>query len=202
MTLALSFTASRTGFSPAPAMVLNVLAALPRADRYITGGCTGGDAFIGRWLYLRYPDAEHFVVIPADRSRVDPWWEDYLPWHLGLTAIGRLEMPPGSTYKDRNTALAEQATWTSGFPAYPEHDPRSRRSGSWQAIRMARTAGKLAEWHCIMPPYAGRIEHYIPGRAGGLKLWPGIRRWMTWSADQTRPGTTPACVIIATRKRC
>ena len=43
------------------------------ADRYVTGACTGGDAFIGRYLYANRPEAEHVVVVPADRSRVDPW---------------------------------------------------------------------------------------------------------------------------------
>jgi hypothetical protein len=47
-----------------------------------------------------------------------------------------------------------------GFPAYPENDTRSRRSGTWQAVRMARRAGKLSPWHCVTPPYRGRIERY------------------------------------------
>jgi len=153
----ISFTAARDLDDVArDGVVTNVLTVhVPHADRYVTGGCTGGDAFIGAWLMANRPDAEHVVIVPWNRSRVDPWW---LVTDGGNLTVVR--MPPGSTYKDRNELLVEEGTWVFGFPAYPEADPRSRRSGTWQTIRMARRAGKLSQWHCVTPPYAGRIENY------------------------------------------
>jgi hypothetical protein len=153
---AVSFTAARElDDRAANGVVLNVLVtAVPHADRYVTGACVGGDAFIGTWLYLNRPHAQHVVIVPADRSRVDPWWLDV----VGPVRV--IDMPPGSTYADRNARLVEEGTCVFGFPAYPENDPRSLRSGSWQAIRMARRAGKLSQWHRVTPPYRGRIEKY------------------------------------------
>lgn len=155
MTRSVSFTASRT-LSPQAAggVVTNVLTVhVPQADRYLTGACMGGDAFIGRWLRLHRPDAEHVVIVPADRSRVDPWWEQD-----GCPPVTVTEMPPGTTYADRNARLVTEANAVFAFPAYPENDPRSLRSGTWQTARMARKAGKLSQWHCVKPPYRGRIE--------------------------------------------
>ena len=166
---AISFTAARELRPEAAAgVVTNVLSTrVPRAGRYVTGGARGGDAFIGWWLFWLRPEAEHWIIVPANRSQVDPWWEDTLV--QGLPTV--IEMPPGTSYADRNQALVDAATWVFGFPGYPEHDPRSRYSGTWQALRMARAAGKLAEWHCVNPPYAGRIENYPDLRAA-----PGDRR--------------------------
>lgn len=165
-----SFTAAREGFSPVPGVVVSVLmTAVPHVDRYVTGGCVGGDAFIGEWLFQNRPDAEHVVIVPADRSRVGPWWlscrRDREP-----TVIF---MPWGTTYADRNARLVAEGTFTFGFPAYLEDDSRSRRSGTWQTIRMARKAGSLSQWHCVTPPYQGRIERYPSEWMPGMKPCPG-----------------------------
>jgi hypothetical protein len=151
--ISVSFTASRDlSQEAADGVVTNVLMCwVPHADRYVTGGCTGGDSFVGRWLQANRPGAEHVVVVPANRSRVDPWWTGV----KGPVTV--IEMPEGSTYADRNRRLVDEGTCLFGFPAYPEDDHRSRRSGSWQAIRMARRDGKLSQWHCLTPPYEGRI---------------------------------------------
>lgn len=152
--LTVSFTASRLIGAEGWTVMRTVLSAdVPRAGRYVTGGACGGDAFIGAWLFVHYPDAEHHVIVPYDRSQVDPWW---LRLEDGTVYVH--EMPPGSTYRDRNVRLAERGTMMFAFPAYPEGDWRSQRSGSWQAARLARRAGKLAQWQCVMPPYKGRTE--------------------------------------------
>lgn len=151
----ISFTASREGFAPVPSVVVNVLCQVPDADRYMTGACTGGDAFIGRWLRENRAFAEHVVVVPADRSRVEYWWDASDPF------VTVLDMPEGTTYADRNAELVSWADVVFGLPAYPEDDPRSLRSGTWQTIRMARRAGKLHRWDCVMPPYHGRIERPV-----------------------------------------
>lgn len=150
-----SFTAARElDARAANGVVTSVLAVrVPFAARYLTGACTGGDAFIGRWLHEHRPGAEHVVIVPADRSRVDPWWES-----VPGPPVTVIEMPPGSTYKDRNARLVAEGDAVLGFPAYPEEDPRSRRSGTWQTTRMSRRAGNFSQWHCVTPPYRGRIE--------------------------------------------
>lgn len=163
--LSISFTAARDLDAQGREVILNVLVTgVPHADRYVTGGAIGGDAFIGRWLAENRPAAEHIVIVPADKSRVDPWW-------LKVTSpVTVIPMPAGSTYKDRNAELVKAATIMYGFPAYPEKDPWSERSGTWQTIRMADRAGKLSQWHCVKPPYAGRIEmwpwEFVAGSAG------------------------------------
>lgn len=152
--LTVSFTASRIIGAEGWTVMRSVLSAeVPQADRYVTGAACGGDAFIGHWLHKNRPGAEHHVIVPADRSQVDPWW---LRLEDGVVYVH--EMPPGSTYLQRNKRLVKMGTMLFGFPAHPEHDWRSKRSGSWQACRLARRAGKLARWQCVMAPYGGRVE--------------------------------------------
>jgi hypothetical protein len=152
-----SFTASRDmGQAAREGIVTSVLTVhVPLADRYVTGACIGGDAFIGRWLNYNRPDAEHVIVVPADRSRVDNWWMTGLFNGRPVTVI---EMPPGTTYADRNARLVAEADAVFAFPAYPENDPRSLRSGTWQTVRLSRKAGNFSQWHCTRPPYRGLIE--------------------------------------------
>lgn len=149
-----SFTAARDLDEAGAGVIVNVLCQVPPARRYITGGARGGDAFIGRWLATAFPDSEHVVVLPANRRQVDAWWDYPLPGG----PVTLIEMPPGTDYADRNQRLTDEAVAVYGLPAYEETDPRSLRSGTWQAVRMARRAGKLISWSCVKPPYLGRIE--------------------------------------------
>ncbi len=154
--LAVSFTASRDLDTRGREVILSVLAtAVPPGGRYITGGAIGGDSFIGRWLYENRPGAGHLVIVPADRSRVDPWW-------LAVSGPGPevMLMPHGTTYAARDARLVEKGAMLFGFPAYPEDDPRSLRSGTWQTNRMGRRAGKLCRWDCVKPPYHGKVERW------------------------------------------
>lgn len=147
-----SFTASRD-LDPAGERVIACILArwIPPALRYVTGACEGGDAFTGRWLLDHRPAAGHVVIVPANRSRVDDWW-------AGDPRVTVIEMPPGTAYRDRNAHIVAGTDVLVGFPAHPEDDPRSRRSGTWQTIRMARRAGIPVQWHCVKPPYPSRIE--------------------------------------------
>jgi hypothetical protein len=67
---AVSFTAARDLDDAGREVVLNVLVQVPRAGRYVTGAARGGDAFIGARLVAGRPDAEHVVIVPADRSQL------------------------------------------------------------------------------------------------------------------------------------
>jgi hypothetical protein len=150
-----SFTAARIMSEAARESVVTAVlaAAVPHADRYVTGACIGGDAFIGRWLHANRPDAEHMVIVPADRSRVDYWWDD-----AAGPDVTVIMMPPGTTYAYRNARLVAEGAAVFGFPAYLEDDPRSARSGTWQTIRLARAAGNFSQWRCVTPPYRGTVE--------------------------------------------
>lgn len=156
--ISLGFTGSRRlSEEAAYGVVTNVLyTAIPaQARTFVTGGCTGLDSFAGRWLWHWYPSARHLVIVPADRSRVDPWWE--VPGRENVIII---EMPPDTSYLDRNKMIVANSGIVFGFPEYPEDEPRSERSGTWQTIRLAREAGVFSQWHCVLPPYQGRIECY------------------------------------------
>jgi len=151
-----SFTAAREWDEGSGSVAINVLCQIPPARRYVTGGSQGGDAFLGLHLARAFPQAWHVVILPANRSQVDPWWE----LHLLPKPVTVIEMPFGSTYKDRNQRLVDEATAVYGLPAYPEKDPRSLRSGTWQTIRLSRRARKLISWCCVQPPYAGQVERW------------------------------------------
>lgn len=234
---AAAFTAAREWDYGSCQTAVNVLVQVPYARRYITGGARGGDKFLGRWLYANRPGAEHMVIVPANRSQVDPWWEPgrvvhcqrnkydvlidrsgmwgnpfllgrdggrdeviakYRAWLIrnpalmarlpelaGLTLgcwckpepchgdvlaelatplVTVITVPMGRTSHDRkprNQRVVDESTVVYGLPAYPEEDPRSERSGTWQTIRIARRARKLILWSCTQPPYFGKIEGNI-----------------------------------------
>jgi hypothetical protein len=107
----------------------------------VTGACVGVDALVARYA-TSLGMAVH-AVVPSDRSRVDPEWLRYCTTYE--------EMAPGTTYRDRNERIV--ALTTSDLFAVPEHpegDPRSRRSGTWQTVRMARRARKRVHVHVMV----------------------------------------------------
>lgn len=136
------FSAARHLTNAGRALILTTLMPLP-GDEYITGGAIGGDALLGRTLWALYPAALHTVIVPANRQQVDPWWTTV------ASSVNVLYMPPGSTYEDRNQRIVDMSNRIYGYPRFPENDPRSRRSGTWQTIRMARRAGKPYGVHIL-----------------------------------------------------
>lgn len=104
-------------------------------DGYVTGGCVGWDAFVGRYLALTYPLKTHLVVCPANRSQVDPWW---LEFDLGTVLV--VYMPEDTDYKDRNTEIVRRSHHLFYCADYPEAHGKSRRSGTWQTKRIAERA--------------------------------------------------------------
>lgn len=102
------------------------------ASGHVTGACRGLDAIIGEYCATKWPEHHHLVIVPANTSFVDRWW---LPFGHAVQVI---HMPPGTTYKDRNQTIVNNSIGLVGCPIGAEDDPRQRRSGTWQTIRMAR----------------------------------------------------------------
>jgi hypothetical protein len=128
----------RVGFTGTRRSGIEVERAIHRAferidadAQIITGGCIGADALVAR--YARSLAMLVHTIVPADRSRVDPDWRRF------CTSFE--EMPPGTDYRARNERIVECSTQLIAIPEYPEHDDRSRRSGTWMTVRIARRAG-------------------------------------------------------------
>jgi len=135
------FSGSRTLGPDEERVVEDVLADLEGAE-FTTGGCVGVDAQVGFNLWSAWPDALHRVVVPDDHSRVEAWWASRGVLEAGPNVVVELEqMPPGSSYRDRNRRIVGHSDVLVAFPAWPEDDPRSARSGTWQTVRLARRAG-------------------------------------------------------------
>jgi hypothetical protein len=107
-----------------------------RPTGVVTGGCIGFDHIMGQYLAAIDPDISHTVIVPADRSRVHEWWLD--PYFSFVEVV---EMPLGTTYRDRNIEIVRRSDWLLGQPERPEGDTKSVRSGTWQTIRFARRKG-------------------------------------------------------------
>lgn len=105
-------------------------------DQYVTGACKGWDAFIGEFLALTYPNATHTVLVPADQSQVDRWWEGF-----DLGKINVIFMPPNTDYRYRNEQIVQRSDYLFYCADYPEDDGRSKRSGTWMTKRIAEKAG-------------------------------------------------------------
>lgn len=138
----------------------NVLAVLA-AEVYVTAAAVGFDAFAGRRLVGLHPHARHMVIVPGSQLAVEHWWLR-APYD---TQVIVERMPIGSTFRDRNQALVDRVNLLHAFPEFAEHDPRSRRSGTWQVIRMARRADKGVVVHVLRPePPHPELPHPEPPR--------------------------------------
>jgi predicted Rossmann fold nucleotide-binding protein DprA/Smf involved in DNA uptake len=104
---------------------------VPRSVQFVTGGCVGVDAEVAR-LATTFGVYVH-TIIPWDRSRVDPEWSAFCDSHE--------LMPEGSSYADRNRRIVAMSDLLVGVAQHPEGHIGSRRSGTWQTLRIARRAG-------------------------------------------------------------
>jgi|tagenome__1003787_1003787.scaffolds.fasta_scaffold20982623_2 hypothetical protein len=117
--------------------IWNFLRTLGDWTGFVTGGCTGIDHFCGEHLARLFPQAHHIVVVPGNRSRIAAWWRKF---ETSDTHIEVIELDSSSTYRDRNLRLVALSGALFAVPEYPERASGSRRSGTWQTVRMARTA--------------------------------------------------------------
>ena len=130
---------------PAHAQRVGAVLAAVTADRYVTGAAIGLDAFAGKVWALHHPQAAHVVLLPSDRGRVDTWWV-----RPPFAASGVELIEVRGDYADRNCALVRAADLLIAFPQHAEYHPASRRSGTWQTIRMARRRGIPVELHILL----------------------------------------------------
>lgn len=112
--------------------IMAVLETLPKGSTLVTGACVGVDSFVAsqaKGLGLKV-----HTIVPADRSRVDRFWREY--------ADTFEEMPEGTSYLARNIEIVKASERRLlGFPQADEGAAVSRRSGSWQTIRLGKKAG-------------------------------------------------------------
>jgi hypothetical protein len=118
------------------ALVRDKVLSLPPGTTVVTGGCVGVDALIATVAY-RAGRYHVLTVLPADHSRVDPNWKDHCHEHI--------QMEHGTTYRQRDAMVVLHGDNLLAFPLYPEDDPRSKRSGTWMTVRLAKRAAKPVE---------------------------------------------------------
>lgn len=94
------------------------------------GACQGADAMVHYTSLIEFhkaiavhpPSNQKFMSMNLIRS-VDVMWFDPKP------------------YAERNQDIVDSADQLVAFPQFPEWDDASRRSGTWQTVRMARNKG-------------------------------------------------------------
>jgi len=113
---------------------------LPGMYEVTTGGCIGIDFFVANWCH-RHAVTIH-TVFPPDLSKVDPDSSKVCNTSEDIPCLR-----PGdvSGYKRRNQRIVDLSNRLIAFPMYREDHAQSRRSGTWQTIRMGRRAGIMAD---------------------------------------------------------
>lgn len=140
------FTGGRNLSGVSPDKMVSPLKKLERSQ-FVYGGCIGADEAIALWLTNFGPaGSRHRVILPANRAAVAEWWK----YPNAADPFPLVEyMPAGSTFKDRNQAIVNISDELVGFPEYPEDHPKSRRSGTWQTIRMGRKKSIPVDVHIL-----------------------------------------------------
>lgn len=135
------FTGTRDLTSADNSLLGRIVDALPSGTRVVTGACLGVDAQVATYAFTAPNGLKIHTVVPADRSRVDSGW---IGWCHTFE-----EMPRGTDYRARNQRLVSESDRLIAFPDHAEKAPESRRSGTWQTVRLCRKAGKPVEVHIL-----------------------------------------------------
>lgn len=123
-------TATRTLTEAGQRNITNALTAQAGdIETVIVGGAIGGDEFAGLAAHKLRLWVK--VILPEDVKEADLNYHRYAD-----EAEGRYP------YRERNTRIVQQCSVLWAFPAYPEDDPRSKRSGTWMTVRIARKLGR------------------------------------------------------------
>lgn len=115
------------------------------------GACTGADAFAHFHMISQAGVITH-VHPPADKKcSAEP----------SLMRHSRRVDHEAKAYGERNDDIVRAIDVLVAAPQYPEKDPRSKRSGTWQTIRKAAAAGKPV----FIADADGSQYPYEPGKA-------------------------------------
>ena len=135
-----AFSGSRHGLNHAQiARIERIVLALSRDTLIVTGACMGVDACVAMTAF----DAGYRVhtVVPYEFNY--RYYDRDYAQHCQTSEFVR-------TYADRNARMVELSTdGLIAFPLFPEDDRRSRFSGTWQTVRMARKAEKAVQIHIL-----------------------------------------------------
>ncbi|HVQ45150.1 MAG TPA: hypothetical protein VMT30_09450 [Candidatus Saccharimonadia bacterium] len=132
MSETVGFSGTRSAGHRDAGRIADIVSDLPPDCTVVTGGCIGVDMLVAVAAHQR--GLKVHTVLPADRSRVGRFWRQ----HCDIFE----EMPPGTDYRARNERIVELSDRLITIPEASEDDPRSRRSGTWMTVRIARRAGK------------------------------------------------------------
>ena len=127
----IGFTASRELSYKQKMFIFKIISKL-KAQKFITGGCWGGDEAIAMAINKYHPNIPHTVIVPYNRSQVSQKAiqcaspKDNIIW-----------MPEQTSYRDRNKKIVELsdkiiAFWNGNM-----------RSGTKMTINIAKKANKL-----------------------------------------------------------
>lgn len=113
---------------------LDYLATRYRATRdvkVVHGGCLGVDEYVSKSASAR--GIPQVTIFPSNMSQAAT--------ACRYRSQEVVQMPEGSTYRQRNEAIVKLATTLVAVPRFAEDHPRMRRSGTWMTIRIARRRG-------------------------------------------------------------
>jgi hypothetical protein len=116
------------------------------ADKVITGACTGLDEFVATFFATRYPDVHQMILVPSNKKNVTA---SFIELMMEKPNVDVVFMPEGSSYAYRNFEIVKNSKILVGFPRFPESDPRMRRSGTWQTIRMGHESNLNVSVHLL-----------------------------------------------------
>lgn len=129
------FTGSRYLEPTHHALLDEVLHAHLDGEEYTTGGAAGVDTYVLRRMTTLCPEALHRVCVPE----AGLGWENP---YLNLASV--VEQVPDTMrhpYRSRNLRILVHTDVLLAFPLREEDHPKSKRSGTWMTIRMARERG-------------------------------------------------------------